>query len=260
MPAQPTMLAIDRHRWLLEELNERGSLRTSEVAQQAGVAEETVRRDWEKLEADGMLLRTHGGAVRLEVDRREFPARERAVQNIAQKRRIARAAAQRLQPGQTVYFDASTTVLELVRILPEIPLTVVTNSIENAIVLADKSEVTCVLVGGSMHPSSLSCTGWAAEKALEIYHLDAAYLSCRGIDPARGFSDATEGQAQLKNAVVARSSEVVLLADHSKCGVTSSYFFAQGADVDLWLTDAAPPPQVREGIAAQGTRIEVAAE
>ena len=68
------MLAIDRHRWLLDELNERGSLRTSEIAERAGVAEETIRRDFEKLESEGMLRRAHGGAVRLEADRREFPA------------------------------------------------------------------------------------------------------------------------------------------------------------------------------------------
>ncbi len=250
------MLAFDRHRWLMDELNERGSLRTSETAERAGVAEETIRRDFEKLEAEGVLQRTHGGAVRLEADRREFPAGERALQHASEKQAIARAAAARLQPGQTVYFDASTTVLELVRVMPEIPLTVVTNSIENALALAEKRDVSCVLVGGTMHPSSLSCTGWAAEKALEIYHLDAAFLSCRGIDPQRGFSDATEGQAQLKHAVVQRAAQVYLLADTSKCGVTSSYFFAGSTDIDVWIVEAPPPPQAASSLAKQGLRIE----
>jgi len=252
------MLAIDRHRWLLDELADRGSLRTSETAERAGVAEETIRRDFEKLESEGMLRRTHGGAVRLEADRLEFTARERAMQHAAEKQAIARAAAVRLRPGQTVYFDASTTVLELVRVMPEIPLTVVTNSIENALALGEKRDVSCVLVGGTVHPGSLSCTGWAAEKALEIYHLDAAFLSCRGIDPQRGFSDATEGQAQLKHAVVERAGQVYLLADNSKCGVTSSYFFASGADIDVWITEATPPQHVAASLAAQGLRIECA--
>lgn len=252
------MLAIDRHRWLLDELNEHGSLRTSETAVRAGVTEETIRRDLEKLESDGMLRRTHGGAVRLDADRREFPAGERALQHAAQKRAIARAAARHLSAGQTVYFDASTTVLELVRAMPEIPLTVVTNSIENALALAEKRDVSCVLVGGAVHPSSLSCTGWAAENTLGIYHLDAAFLSCRGIDPVRGFSDATESQARLKNAVVGRASEVFLLADVSKCGVTSSYFFGEGADVDLWIAEKNPPEPFAEALTARGVRIEVA--
>ena len=108
------MLAIDRHRWLLDELNERGSLRTSEIAERAGVAEETIRRDFEKLESEGMLRRAHGGAVRLEAERREFPAGERALQHATEKQAIARAAARRLRAGQTVYLDASTTVLEAI--------------------------------------------------------------------------------------------------------------------------------------------------
>jgi len=252
------MLAIDRHRWLVEELNTRGSLRTADAAREVGVAEETIRRDFEKLEADGVLQRTHGGAIRLESDRREFSSGERALQHADQKRLIARAAAKHLRPGQTVYFDASTTVLELVRAMPELPLTVVTNSIENALALAEKRDVSCVLVGGSMHPSSFSCTGWAAEKALEIYHLDAAFLSCRGIDSERGFSDASEGQARLKHAVVERAAGVFLLADVSKCGVTSSYFFAEAADVDLWIADEHPPEHVAASLTAQGVRIEAA--
>ena len=252
------MLAIDRHRWLVEELNLRGSLRTAEAAREVGVAEETIRRDFEKLEAEGIIQRTHGGAVRLESDRREFSSGERALQHAPQKRLIARAAAKHLRPGQTVYFDASTTVLELVRTLPEMPLTVVTNSIENALALGDKRDVSCVLVGGGMHPGSLSCTGWAAEKALEIYHLDAAFLSCRGIDPERGFSDASEGQARLKHAVVERAAETFLLADVSKCGVTSSYFFAEGADIDLWIADECPPEHVAASLAARGVRFETA--
>ena len=252
------MLAIDRHRWLIEELNTRGSLRTADAAREAGVAEETIRRDFEKLEADGMLQRTHGGATRLEFDRREFSSDERARQHAAQKRLLARAAAKHLRPGQTVYFDASTTVLELVRALPEMPLTVVTNSIENALALAEKRDVSCVLVGGSVHPSSFSCTGWAAEKALEIYHLDAAFLSCRGIDSERGFSDASEGQARLKHAVVERAANVFLLADVSKCGVTSSYFFGEASDIDLWICDEPPPEHIAASLTGQGVRIETA--
>jgi DeoR/GlpR family transcriptional regulator of sugar metabolism len=249
------MLAIDRHRWLLDELNERGSLRTSEIAERAGVAEETIRRDFEKLEAEGILRRTHGGAVRLEADRREFPAGERALQHATEKQSIARCAARRLRAGQTVYFDASTTVLELVRVMPDIPLTVVTNSIENALALAEKRDVSCVLLGGTMHPGSLSCTGWAAEKSLEIYHLDAAFLSCRGIDADRGFSDASEAQAQLKHSVVERAAQVFLLADTSKCGVTSSYFFAGGSDLDVWIAETPPPSRVASALLSQGLRI-----
>jgi DeoR/GlpR family transcriptional regulator of sugar metabolism len=254
------MLALERHRWMLERVNADGSLRTSQVAQALRVTEETVRRDFEKLAAEGMLLRSHGGAVRLEANRRESPLQERVEQNMAAKRRIAESAGHRIQAGQTIYFDASTTVLQLANLLPDQPLTVITNGLQIALALADKNEVDCVLLGGSVRGSSLSTGGWAAEKALEIYHLDTAFLSCRGVDPDRGMSDASEVHARLKNAVIDRSDEVVIMADASKVGLASSYFFARPGDVDWWITDRELPPGVAQAVTAQGLRVDVASD
>jgi DeoR/GlpR family transcriptional regulator of sugar metabolism len=260
LPPDESMLAVERHRWLLDKVNSQGSVRTSQVAQSLGVTEETVRRDFEKLAAEGMLMRSHGGAVRLEVNRREFSVADRARQNIGAKQAIAAAAAARIHPGQTVYFDASTTVLQLARALPEQPLTVITNGLQIAMALAEKSEIDCILLGGTLRATSLSTGGWASEKALEIYHLDAAFLSCRGIDPERGMSDAGEVHARLKHAVMECSDEVILLADAAKIGLASSYFFARPGDIDLWITDRALAPPVSEAVAAQGLRVQVAGE
>ncbi|MBU3665566.1 MAG: DeoR/GlpR transcriptional regulator [Chthoniobacterales bacterium] len=254
------MLAVERHRWLLERVNAQGSIRTSQVAQALGVTEETVRRDFEKLAAEGMLMRSHGGAVRLDANRRESPVQDRAEQNIGAKQAIAAAAMARIKVGQTVYFDASTTVLQLAFMLPEQPLTVVTNGLQIAMALAEKSDIDCVLLGGSLRASSLSTGGWASEKALDIYHLDAAFLSCRGVDPQRGMSDAGEVHARLKHAVMERSDEVILLADSSKVGLASSYFFARPGEIDLWITDRPLPPQVSEVVKAQGLRVQAANE
>lgn len=252
------MLALERHRWILDNLNARGSVRTTQVAEALDVTEETVRRDFEKLEADGMLLRSHGGAVRLDPNRRESPVQERAGENTAAKQAIARAALRQIKQGQTVYFDASTTVLQLALLVPDQTLTVVTNGLQIAMALAEKSDVQCILLGGALRVSSLSCTGWAAEKGLEIYHIDKAFLSCRGIEAERGLSDASEAQARLKHEVITRASETVLLADRTKAGVASSYFFARPGDIDGWITDAAPPKMLAEALAAQGVRVEVA--
>jgi DeoR/GlpR family transcriptional regulator of sugar metabolism len=129
-----------------------------------------------------------------------------------------------------------------------------------ALALAEKSEIDCVLLGGIVRGSSLSTGGWAAEKALEIYHLDTAFLSCRGVDPERGMSDAAEVHARLKNAVIERSDEVIVLADASKVGLASSYFFARPGDIDLWITDENLAPHVAEAVTTQGLRVEMACE
>jgi len=252
------MLALERHRKLIECLNARGSVRTAEVATELGVTEETVRRDFERLETDGQLVRTHGGALRLDVSRREFPMRERMAQNASAKARIARAAMQRVAEGSTVFFDASTTILQLAAILPDKPLTVITNSLQVALSLVEKTHITVCLLGGRLAQSSLSCTGWAAMQCLEMNRIDTAFISCRGLDPALGLSDAAEEQAQLKRQVVLRASEVVLLADQTKAGLSSSFFFAKNSDVDFWITDFPPQDDVRDAVISQGVGLEVA--
>ncbi|MEI8294676.1 MAG: DeoR/GlpR family DNA-binding transcription regulator [bacterium] len=252
------MLALERHRKLIECLNARGSVRTAKVATELGVTEETVRRDFERLETEGQLVRTHGGALRLDASRREFPMRERMAQNASAKARIARAALAHLREGCSMYFDASTTVLQLAAVLPDKPFTVITNSLQAALSLTEKTNVTVYLLGGRIAQSSLSCTGWAAIQGLEMNRIDVAFLSCRGLHPALGLSDATEEQAELKRQVVLRASEVVLLADHTKAGLSSSFFFAKNADVDFWITDALPQDDVRDAVTSQGVRLEVA--
>jgi DeoR/GlpR family transcriptional regulator of sugar metabolism len=252
------MLALERHRQMLDLLKKHGSVRTTEVAKTLGVTEETVRRDFEKLEAEGMLMRSHGGAVRLETQRREFPVRERAAQNSGAKIQIARAAVAKISEGQTIFFDPSTTVQHLAEALPDMPLTVVTNSLQIANLLADKPAVHVVLLGGNLMSSSLSCTGWAAEQTLNLYRIDSAFVSCRGIDPERGLSEASEEQARLKHRVVEGAESVYLLADSSKSGVASSYFYSQNSAVDVWITNEKPSPALESALTAQGVRIELA--
>ncbi len=252
------MLALERHRRLLDLLNEFGGVRTAEAARALGVTEETVRRDFEKLEAEGALLRSHGGAVRLEVMRREFPATERAEQHAAEKLQIARAAVARIRPGQTILFDASTTALQVARLLPDQPLNVLTNALQTALALVEKPSINVTVLGGTLMSSSQSCTGWSAEQTLDLMRVDTAYISCRGFDCERGPSEATEEQSRLKRRVVDRAGEVCLLADASKTGVSSSYFFAQPSDLDLWITDRAPGQPFKAALHAHGVRIEIA--
>lgn len=252
------MLAVERHRRLLEMLNAQGSIRTAAAAQALGVTEETVRRDFEKLEAEGALVRSHGGAVKIESTRREFPVEERALQHQAEKLRIAAAAVARIQPGQTILFDASTTALQTAQLLPDQPLTVLTNAVQTALVLSQKQEIRVVLLGGHFHSSSQSCTGWAAEQMVESFRIDTAYISCRGLDAKRGLSDATEEQARLKRLIVKHAEEVCLLADTSKVGTRSSFYFAQTSDIDVWITDCEPSPAFKAEICSPAPHIIIA--
>jgi DeoR/GlpR family transcriptional regulator of sugar metabolism len=252
------MLALDRHRKILQLLNANGSVRTAELAAQLEVTEETIRRDFEKLEAEAQLMRTHGGAARMEFNQRDFPLRERIEQNAGGKARIARAALARVKEGNTVFFDASTTVLQLAALLQERPLTVVTNALQTAVTLSEKSNIEVFVLGGKLGNTSLSCTGWAAAQGIEQHRIDVAFLSCKGIDAALGVSEAAEEHARIKRQVISRASETVLLADRTKCGLSSNVFYAKNSEIDLWITDETPPPDILDAVTSQGMRVEVA--
>ena len=252
------MLVLERHRHLLHLLSQQGSVRTVEVAKKLGVTEETVRRDFEKLESEGELLRSHGGAVSIETSRKDFTITERSKQNAAEKKRIARTALRHIKQGETIFLDASTTAYQLALMLPDQPLTVITNSLQTALSLSEKPAIRNVVLGGTLNPSSLSCTGWGAEQGLDIHRIDAAFISCRGLDPQNGLSEASEEQARMKSRVIQRAGMTILLADHSKTGLASSYFFSNNSDVDLWITDATPENHVLESLTSQGIRIEIA--
>lgn len=252
------MLALERHRRLLDLLHEQGGVRTAEAAKALGVTEETVRRDFEKLETEGALLRSHGGAVRQETLRREFPVTERAEQHAPEKIQIAKAAIARIKPGQTLLLDASTTALQVAKLLPDQVLTVLTNALQTALALTEKPSIHVCLLGGNVMTSSLSCTGLPAEQMLDLMRIDAAYISCRGLDADRGPSEAAEEQARLKRRIVERAGEVCLLADASKAGASSSFFFAKPSDIDLWITDSPPHELFAATLTSHGVRIEIA--
>lgn len=252
------MLALQRHRKIRQSLAANGSVRTAELADELDVTEETIRRDFERLESEGVLVRTHGGAVRLDLSNKDFPFRERVEQNAGGKARIARAALAHIKPGSTVFFDASTTVLQLAALLPEKPLTVLTNALQTATTLAEKSGVKVFVLGGELSPSSLSCTGWAAGQGIDQHRIDAAFISCKGVDSAFGVSEAAEEHARVKRHAVQRAAATFLLADHTKTGVASSFFFAKNSEIDFWITDREPDHGTMDSLTSQGMRVEVA--
>jgi len=176
-------------------LQKNGGLRTADAAKALGVTEETIRRDFEQLSLEGKLLRSHGGAARAEPQRQEPSTKDRKLQNRAAKERIAHAAIAHLEPGQTVFFDASTTVFQAVMLMPEQSQTVLTNSLEIAMTLSERPNVRTVMLGGNLLPDSLSCDGISNGQTLDTFRIDAAFVSCRGIDVERGLSEINEDQA-----------------------------------------------------------------
>ena len=249
------MLAVERQHQILKMLSKSRVVTTAKAARALAVSEETVRRDFEKLEADGCLAREHGGAVRINDGRRDLPLDSRETANVTEKEAIARVALTQVQKGDTVFFDASSTVFHLARLLADVEVTVLTNGLKVAAELARRPAVEVILVGGVVNHGSLSCQGALTDLLLESHHVQKVFISCRGLDARRGLSEANAEQAGLRRKIIKLSDQTIVLADHTKMGLKSSYFFARLTDVDTLITDCAPDSKFRLALKQCGTKL-----
>ncbi|MDF2714942.1 MAG: DeoR family transcriptional regulator [Paenibacillus sp.] len=213
------MLVAERYEKIVQLVGERGSIRVSELSELCDVTEETIRRDLDRLEQAGRLRRSHGGAVSVKEQQPEIPYFEREVTHAEEKRRIAQEAVKLISPMERILLDASTTAWYMAANLPDIPLTVLTNSIKVATELAGKDKIEVISTGGILASRSLSYVGPLAERSLEAYHVDKVFLSCKGVHLERGISESNELQARLKQKMIGMADRVILLADSSKFGV-----------------------------------------
>lgn len=235
------MLPADRKRQILSLLDRRGSLKVTELRDLFGVTEETVRRDLEQLEQEGHLRRVYGGAISTRSSGYELPFTSRERRNLAEKQRIAQAAVRLIQERDTILLDASTTALQLARILPDnLGLTVITNSIKVAGELALRPGITVISTGGVARANALSLVGPLAERAVADYHADKVLMSCKGLDPRAGVTDSNEAEVELKKRMVAVASRVILLADHTKFGQVALKTVCPVSAVHVLVTDRAP--------------------
>ncbi|HEY1791156.1 MAG TPA: DeoR/GlpR family DNA-binding transcription regulator [Verrucomicrobiae bacterium] len=248
------MLAAQRQQRILDMVLKSGAISTVRAARSLAISEETARRDFEMLEAEGLLSRRHGGAVRLNDSHRDLPLDSRESANIEEKQSLAKSALALIHAGDSLFFDASSTVFHLARLLPNMDLTVLTPALKVAIELARRPAIRVILSGGTVGHSSLSCQGDLAAASLERCQVKKAFFSCRGVDPNRGLSEANLEQADLKRTMMNLAEQTILLADHSKIGVKSSWFFAKLSDVDILIADQRPTRAVIRALKMGGAK------
>ena len=232
------MLVAERQKKIVELVNERLSIRVTELSKIFSVTEETIRRDLEKLEKEKLLMRSHGGAVSIEKDQGEISYLEREITNAEQKKAIAAAAVRLIEQGDQIVLDASTTAWYVAKELPDMPLTVLTNSIKVAIELSKKEQIKVISTGGTLLSQSLSYVGPLAERSLSMYHVNKAFLSCKGVHLERGLSDFNESQALLKKQMIEIADETILMVDSSKFGTRAFSQIVPVANIDCIITDS----------------------
>ncbi len=252
------MLAEQRQTEILRELGRAGGVRVADLARKLRVALETVRRDLERLEREGKLARTHGGAVPVSATDRDLPFMVRRTANHEAKVAIARHAIRYVREGDVIGLDASSTVHELTRLIPDVPLTVVTNSLLAVVRLASRPHVRVIATGGTLDGGSYSWTGTRAEEGLRDVNIGTVFLSSKGVDLERGLSELDDAQARMKRRMLDRAERRILLVDGSKLGVRSVVSFAAVSDMHVLVTDNTAGERCLAAYAAAGPQVEVA--
>lgn len=247
-----------RREQILELLNTRERATVGELSQVLGVSEVTVRKDLDALEAQGLLLRIHGGAMASGRGRLELHFATREQQNREEKRRIAQAAAAMVRSGARIFLDGSTTSLHVARLLKDREdLTVVTNGLYTALELNFSAGITTIVVGGTMRHRSSSLVGSLSADLLRRMRVEIGFFGARALTGRDGLMEADLEEAQLKQRLVQASSRVVGIVDSSKFGATGFSIFALPSELHRLITDTGAPQAIVAELQAQDVTVDL---
>ena len=247
------MYAPERHRAIVDQVSAAGRASVVELADTLDVTPETIRRDLSILERQGLIRRVHGGAIPVHRLAFEPTVDLRSEVLPDEKRRIALAALDEVPQAGAIIIDAGTSTGQLLTLIgDDRELTVVTNSVQHALVLAGRPNINLLLVGGRVRGRTLACVDSWATNALKGLWADVAIVGTDGISVERGLTTPDRTEAEIKSAMLGAARRKVVLADHTKFGTDQFAAFAPLDEIDVIISDSGLDDDVAEEIEAAG--------
>ena len=255
-----SLLAEERRFRIREILSRERTVSASELIRTLDVTAATIRRDLAALEKEGVLVRSHGGAVSRTSSTNFQPSYEALGRSHrAEKQAIAREAERLILDGETVFLEGSTTVYELARrLLHRNRLTVITNSPPIVEELQRSQHVSVISTGGELQKDVFYLSGVWAQRALSEIRVDKAVLGVSAIDPSYGISTASQAEAQIKKMILKSARVSIAVADHSKFGNQGFAYVGPITDIDILVTDSAADPQYLRPLREAGVELILA--
>lgn len=241
-------------------IEENGRVSVDELTLRFQVSKVTIRSDLDWLEQDGVIRRTHGGAIFIasDVGYADPPFLDREQAQSQEKFRIGKAAAALIQPGDIVFLDAGTTSLNIAKHLRQrINITVVTMGLRVAMELEGAEGVTVVIPGGIMRRGSMSLVGDYTLNTLSSIHINKAFMGGKGLTLSEGLTDVNAFEVATKQFVARRADQVIGVFDHSKWGRVSFATFAEIAQISTMISDIKAPAALVEQLRASGIYVEL---
>jgi DeoR/GlpR family transcriptional regulator of sugar metabolism len=258
MTPKTRLLTEQRRRNLLDLVDQQGQVTVAEIVRRFSISSVTVRSDLDALASLGAVVRSHGGAVRRLEATQDYPLRAKETLHKDEKVRIGKAAAELVQPGETIILDSGTTTSEIARHLKRTkiqPLTVITNALNIAMELADSPGVSLIMIGGLLRPVSCSFVGPQAEAMMNEFHADRLFLAVDGFDLVNGPSTPDVLEAQLNNVMIRSAREVNVVTDFSKLGRRSVSKIGPYERIRRLITDSRAPQEFAEGLRSRGIEV-----
>lgn len=244
------MIVAQRRNKIKEKLFQQRSVKVSDLVKEFNVSEETIRRDLNQLEKEGLVQKNYGGAILVEDIEAVAvpPVQQRKFQYFEEKNAIGKQAAELVAGQQIVILDSGSTTWCMARHLKQTSgLTVVTNGINIAEECSLNEDASIFLLGGKLIKQSMSVVGPQAEMELRKYNAHFVFLGTSGISPRKGFTSSDIYEAEIKRAMIAAGQRIVILADHSKFQRQALVSFGTLQDVDMVITsDLADRSAIRE--------------
>lgn len=235
------MLAIERRNAILEKLQAERRVVVSELSILYDVSEETIRRDLEKLENEGYVIKSYGGAVLNENANLDLPFNIRKNKNVVGKQKIADLISQTIYDGDYIFLDASSTAVAIAKTIKgKKGLTIITNSLEIAIELLDVPDCKVISTGGEIVSTAFGLVGHVTDKTIRSYYVDKAVVSSKGLDIDKGFTDSDERHANNKRSMLESARVKILAVDSSKFDRVSFAKIGDLRDITMIVTDTKP--------------------
>lgn len=251
------MLAAERRRVISERIQATGQVVVSSLSVEFQVSEETIRRDLEWLEKEGIATRIYGGAVLNGSDHIAPPYSIRKNTGIEQKVVIARQLAALIQDGDTIMADESSTAAYAVRAIRHLKnITLITNSLELLREATGQESWHVISTGGTLKNEVLAHVGPHALRSVESYHTRYAIISCRGINTQLGLADSDDQVVQIKQAMIRCSDHTILLTDSRKFDRPGFVALGPITLADTLITDAPPPEHWIERLEQAGVALQ----
>ena len=235
------MLAAERRKLILEKVHTEKKVIVSELSKEFDVSEETIRRDLDKMALEGHVIKSYGGAVINEIGSIDLPFNVRWKANSVGKQKIADLISKEIKDGERIFLDASTTAVFIAKnIKQKKKLTIITNSIENLLELSDVSDWDIISTGGLLKAGSMSLLGNRAAQSIERYNADKVFLSCKGVDLAKGVTESHDETASIKQSMLKSAKKVYLTVDSSKFNKIAFSTICSLSKTDVIITDQKP--------------------